>query len=402
MHTRPSLTLFLITIALVIYGSLYPFAIDPTAATHERVQAMLDVGARMSLSDALGNVALFVPLGFALAALTSGAPRPGTGIVGVAIALILAFVLQVLQLWVPLRTPALADALFNILGFAMGFGAGGIIMVAARACDWQPRFIDWLSVSLIAAWALSTVLPAVPAFDWSALRGHVKALLVERSFNAISIASAATSVTLVAAIVDASIPGVRAFVVTACLVAAIFALEMISPGAYVSLSAPLGYALGLVVWLVLARLRRMHQFTMVLVLALASYSVAALDPFRLRSDAAAFHWVPFAAVLKGSMIINTKALVGYGFQLCALVLVGMRAGARPLGLGICLAIWALVIEVVQTWIEGRTGDVTITLFPLAFGYLIHRWQKAGLFDVSRIADPRNLDPPRPGMPVTAR
>lgn len=156
--------------ALVLLVTLVP---TPGAPTPDVSWTCLICGYR-GLANALLNMALFMPLGGALAARGSSA-RASLGL-GAALAL----VVELLQTVIPGRDPAAADILFNAVGTAAGFGA-----VATRAVWLRPSREAGVCLSLLAlvaalavfgftAYALQPSLPATHYFgQWTPDLGHL-------------------------------------------------------------------------------------------------------------------------------------------------------------------------------------------------------------------------------------
>ena len=134
------------------------------------------------LSDAISNVALFVPLGAALALLRV---RTGRALLTGAGLSLLVEILQYLGL-PPGRTPALADVITNSTGSLLG-----VAIIAGRAALWYPRVnaarvllalwtIAVSSVLVVSSWLLSPAtrsvgasspvnassLPFTPGYGW--------------------------------------------------------------------------------------------------------------------------------------------------------------------------------------------------------------------------------------------
>ena len=118
-----------IVAAAIAYASLYPFdfAVPPA---HERAWPRFWEAWRWSgsRSDALGNVLLFVPFGWAgCVAARRGRLRAWAYPATAVISLLLALALQLAQIYLPSRTPALSDVGWNLVGAAAG-------IAAARSC----------------------------------------------------------------------------------------------------------------------------------------------------------------------------------------------------------------------------------------------------------------------------
>ena len=137
----------LVSLAVVLAATLYPTADRAVAGWGFCVLC----GGR-GLADALLNMALFVPLGAALARL---GVRPVRAIAGIAM---LSASIELAQLVIPGRDPAPPDLLFNTLGGMIGYAAGGHLAGLLRP---SPRGAERLAI----AWSIAFAL-TVAATGW--------------------------------------------------------------------------------------------------------------------------------------------------------------------------------------------------------------------------------------------
>jgi hypothetical protein len=369
---RPALTLFVVAAITIAYGSLYPFVFDASVVTPERIAKLYQPARWSSLSDVLGNVALFVPLGIASAAIALSARRRVLILVALAVVCLFgSIVLQIAQLWIPSRTADGSDVIWNLVGFALGNIAGYAAVRTARVRNWHPTLIDWIGCALVTLWAIGEVLPFVPALDWFGLKQSLKSLLAPQ-IDPLRLLTNIAGSALVLAIVSQAIPRASGIVYGAALVGAVLAMELLSVDRHMTLSTPVGYALGIALWWALRGFSPAGRAFCLFSVAMIAYTLSALAPFELRDSRAAFSWLPFAATLRGAMVINAEALAESSFALLAPILVAVRTGARPLPLAIAVGAWVLGLEWLQTWIESRTGDVTLPLLTVAFGVWLAR------------------------------
>src|ERR1700681_4620830 len=125
-------TLPIVVVVLVAYGSLFPFHfVAPTDVQRALEMLLADRRLWTSLSDVLGNIALFVPLG--ATGVWWGATRTSRGYAAlwtVLAGLAFAFLLQVGQIFVPERSAAMADVFWNAVGTVIGAAIALIIEVS--------------------------------------------------------------------------------------------------------------------------------------------------------------------------------------------------------------------------------------------------------------------------------
>lgn len=69
---------------------------------------------------------------------------------------------------------------------------------------------------------------------------------------------------------------------------------------------------------------------------------------------------------------NTQALAESALFFGGMLILVARQGGSALAVGVCLAVWAGALEVVQIWLPGRNANITEPLIPLLLGILLHR------------------------------
>lgn len=160
---------------LIAYGSLYPFnfTAPPEGIVGRLFAEALSGGSR---GDILGNIGLFIPWGL-LGVLAIAPERAISRTLG--IGFLLALGLQVIQVWIPSRTPAMYDAIWNMGGCLIGMVLGHYLRkTAARTASDQTH--DQAALWLLGAWILVEWLPLIPG--WIAEIGQNP---VEKSSSAI-------------------------------------------------------------------------------------------------------------------------------------------------------------------------------------------------------------------------
>ena len=131
--------LLLVVVALIVYGSLYPWHFDFSPRVNP-LDFLLHSWSfqwdRYLLRDVAVNVALYVPLGAAAA--LALARKHGRG-VSAALAILLGMALsasvEMLQIYVPGRQCSLLDVATNTIGTAAG---AWLALIAWPSCVWEP------------------------------------------------------------------------------------------------------------------------------------------------------------------------------------------------------------------------------------------------------------------------
>jgi len=359
-------------VLLITYGSLYPFdfraADDPLAA----IAALLaDRQWWTSRGDVLGNVGLFVPLGLVGVLWTSGpAARRRAVLVTVLGGFTLAFALQVVQIWIASRSAVFADVIWNALGIVIGIIAG---LVAA-----SPAVLRRVSlgagtssaVCLLAIWAVAELAPLVPAIDFGGIKASLRPLVRAPVIDGPQLAYTAAQVLLVSRLVSAITSAGRANAILAAILAAVLAGKVVIVDLVLDWTTVAGFTLGLLGSVLLRRgPGRPVPSEAVLLLLLSTYTLGAMAPFSF-GPSRTFFWIPFAAALDGSMLSNLRAISTAAFALggCAWLMRDLGWSAVPAVGG--LAAWALMLEVTQMWVAGRTASTNEPVLALLAGWLL--------------------------------
>ena len=365
-------SLLLILAVLVSYGSLYPFGFRADDISWPEFQAFIsDWSFLTSRGDLIANVLLFAPIGFiGLLAAEPGLRQRVPLFLTVVLALLLAFALQVAQLWIPGRSPEVGDAVVNAIGLALGIGAGYATRTLSLSLG-SSHHNKALAVPLLLAvlWVGYRWFPLVPTLDPQNVKNALKPLLLTPSLDPTRVAAnAAGWLAWMLILLRCGIPRLGVFSVGAAAVFVV-ALQPLFVNNTLSANnlAGLGIALAL-----LPALRHPEAPTGVTLLLLFSLLASGLHPYQFAPWANSFEWLPFAGFLSGGMEGNALNLIYkcffYGSVLHLMHLNGAswRSGATT------LAIWLSLIEAAQVHVVGRTAEITDPLLALILAFALSR------------------------------
>jgi VanZ family protein len=176
----PSRVFVLAMVVFIIYGSLYPFDFLAEPLPIDRFYAewrLFD-----NTGDAVDNFILFVPLGIGLH--IHYASTRARWVASVLSVLVLAIGVQLVQLYLPSRTSAVSDAVWNTVGLVAGLMVAARVrpLVAARMSR-EGVAHDYFALLLVALWFIYESFPFVPTLDIGELRGHIKTAIVAPPFE---------------------------------------------------------------------------------------------------------------------------------------------------------------------------------------------------------------------------
>jgi VanZ family protein len=373
---RARALLLLVCAALVVHGSLYPYHfIEPESLPDALVRLLSPRRWWTSRGDVLGNVVLFVPLGALGQWVLQLWLRPAAAMLLALLAgTATAFGLQVAQIYVPERDAELADVLWNAVGLLLG-GAAALLTPAARlglagrplgrttADSAQLR----LAATLAVLWLSLNWWPFVPTLDWA----HVKTVLRGVVTGPTGSLTPLTGVALGLLVISQLLRPLRnRRRVLWSLCATTLLGRLLTTGQWLSLSLLLGVLGGVLAaeaaWRADEGQTRRVLFWGVVVW----FAFDALRPYRLTPEAHEIYWLPFKALLQGSMLSNLLSLCWNLFWIGAAV--SLAAGSARQLSRVTLAISAGVagLELIQTRLPGRVADITPALLPVLWWLVV--------------------------------
>jgi VanZ family protein len=355
----------LLSIAVVVYGSLYPGHFAFTSAAGNPIVVLLHGWPAnwtlYILRDVILNVIGYVPLGLAaFLALRRGHSRGFAAGGALALGYLLSLGMELLQVYLPGRVSSILDVLTNTLGTALGAGFAlcfeGRIRRLAEVRAGQFRAAATLLALL---WAASELYPLFPDIsrshfsqEWAMLVRFPRVSVVEIWANGAEWFAAGCAL-------DAIFARMRTLglaVAMLCVPAQMIILDR-------SLAVPeiAGALLALALWRFLRRESRARWAVWMLGSAIF---LRQLQPFYFLAVPQPFSWTPFGGTLESSrasaVVIITRKAFDYG----ALVWALRYAGVPYVRAGLAVAAMLGVTEAIQTYLPGRTPEITDPLLAL--------------------------------------
>jgi hypothetical protein len=364
---------WLLSLLLVTHGSLFPWlfaspASWPVALRQMFIERLWWTG----LGDAVGNVLLFVPVGATSLLLGDGSTRPlwlrrwrvMAGSIG------FAFVLQTIQLWLPERTAALSDVLWNTVGTAVGLWAAPALRPWLNRAAASRGLTDPVILTMCVLWLAVQCWPLMPSPNlrhaWVAMRPLVRPWHPNPAVVATIALSLAVTLALARGAARTSRLGAL-LVLTSAGSLLLMQHQVLTP------SHVLGWSLGIVLAQLLVRLSPRSTALAIALCAMAGFALGALLPWAWSATPGDFHWVPLWARLQSARVVNTQELAWAMFWCGAFTLAARRLDwpAGPTALGLTVAV--LAVEVLQRWQPARVADITVGLIPAFWWWVWRRW-----------------------------
>lgn len=363
LHVR----LLVAVVALIVYGSLFPFQVQSHEPSWADIWRLLRPDeTRPSLSDLVANVLLFVPYGLLL---VTPLLRGRLGLAMLA-GVVLAVTVQYLQFWFPDRQPSGTDAVLNGVGMLSGWAlgrAGAPLRARGLLADLAQPHFALLATELMLLWLVDRWFPLVPTLDVQNLKDGLKPLLDWSSVDVLDVLRHAVGWLVFLRLARYCVLqrlGLAAWAVACVLIVALeplFLHNTIGPA----------NVLGLAGALLLAPVSRSGPASLALLalLLVGLVTAQALEPYRF-AWVGGFHWVPFAGSLAGDPLAALPPLIEKLYLYGSLVFF-----VRYLGLShrsTCLWVGSLLLglEGAQLWLPGRTPEITDPLLALLMAALI--------------------------------
>ncbi|HVN07089.1 MAG TPA: VanZ family protein [Bryobacteraceae bacterium] len=353
-----------IVVALIVYGSLYPwqfrmrplYASPPWILLHSWPSAVN----RFVAWDFAVNMVLYMPLGiFAVLAVSETAPRLVRVFWPLALAFALSASIEMLQLFDDSRTCSLADLTSNVVGAAVGIGAGEIYRARWQRIAVRLRLSGGLL--LLSCWLGYQIFPLFPSWGRTRLSAKIAAMQTLPAGWPTAVFVVFAEWLAVACLLD-SVLGAKARRTLALLLLVLPARLFIA-GRTLTWSEIAGAAAAGAVWVWLPRRRVRRAVPFVMAAALV---VSELAPFHF-AGAQAFNWVPFRGFFQMRWQDGFVVLFRKSFAYGAVLWLWRDRLARTTAVA---ALALFVLERAQIYLPGRTPEITDAVLAILMGLLL--------------------------------
>jgi VanZ family protein len=362
--------LFLATICLIIYGSLYPWHFHARELTANPAWILAHAwpthfGASQ-IKDVIVNVLFYAPLGlFGFLSLSNNRLKSVAGAVIIAIGFALSCSMEMLQLFVAGRDTSALDVLSNTAGAAVGVACGVLFESYLRKIQAGLQTIRWNqkgSLLLLVCFAARELAPFFP--DYSPYRVWHKgmALLAVNEFSVGAFLASLVEWLAVARLVETATapPWVSRIYL---MVLALIPAKILIIGRTTNRMELAGAALAYFIWRYGLQRSGWRSrslavlFTMLIVLR-------GLSPFHFINEATPFSWIPFRALLQTGRMAAFSIFFGKLFACGTLVWLLRDSGWRMRYAAAGAAAILAVIEAAQMYLPDRVPEVTDPLLAL--------------------------------------
>ncbi|HKQ13248.1 MAG TPA: VanZ family protein [Steroidobacteraceae bacterium] len=376
MHSRSViLWLLLVVLALIVYGSLYPFNFKADAIHGGVFEALHQLSwARAGRGDRISNVLLYLPLGFCLFLwLETRWPRATSMIAATVLGTLLSLSIEVAQVYISARVPSFWDVTLNavgtLLGVTAGLAWGGLTRLMHLPGRADKPLRDPGAMLLLGLWLAWRFAPFIPQFDLVKLKAALQPLFSPQ-FDPVIVFSFLTFWLVVNQAVAAVVSRPRRLEALLLVIATVLVGRLLVANQSFLPGELLALLLLLPMLLVMHRLRPRRA---VLVFALIVVMlIDGLAPFDFAPPMGRFDLWPFLGWFEIGLpaaiqLIDWSELFGKLFLYGALLWVIKEWGASIGVAVLALVVTVLAIELLQAWLPEQNASITDPLLALGVG-----------------------------------
>lgn len=377
--------LFLFSIFVIIYGSLYPFEFQYVNWNEEGVSALLSTSFSDSkLGDMLGNIVLFIPFGFAGTELISRNGNNKKYYVHLILSgIFLAFALQVIQIYLPSRVPALYDAVWNFSGIIIG----GLM---ARLMDlYYPNLLKsddrFALLALLLSWIMFLLAPFIFSFNIEMLRANIDAHMDTEEYRLINIIFFTGLWIAFKKLIDEIKPGRKNIFLT--LESALIFTTIAKMFVYRNIIEPEMLLGGIIAILALRSeiFKKVSPYKITAFLLIPTMFYNSLYPFEFYENPfKEFAWVPFEELFSDDMLPKIRTVFFKTFSYGCILWTLYKSFPNAKWVNYFCIVYAGSIEFIQHQTLDRVGGLTEPLLVIFLCIFIH--QKREFFNLYESED----------------
>jgi len=363
------LLLWLLTVTVIYYGSLYPFELRPLEAPEHAITYLLGTtGEWDRAGDLVSNILLYLPCGlFGMLALKGRVPTGISILLAALTGTLISASVEFLQCYAEYRNPTFGDIYANAIGSAVGAGAGVFAQQHYRPAWLQPLLAHPRALLLLILWLGARLYPYVPTIDlhkyWSAL----KPLFISPSLPPLELFRYSVAWLFVAALIHSCYGSQRWKFAFPLFAAAFFGAKVLITDLIVKPADLLGCLLALLLWLLFFAATR-PRYLLLALPYLAAMLLVMLAPFSF-SDLAwrDYGWVPFKSLMHGSIAVNVQSFCEKTALYGGMIWLLARGGLSFVLATLLTTIVVFAASYAQIYLAGRSAEITDVVICVLIG-----------------------------------
>jgi VanZ family protein len=351
--------LLLLTVALIVYGSLYPWHFEWWRSSESPLDVLLrswpEHVDRWVLRDVALNVLLYVPLGMAaFLAMARRHSRVAAAAAALLLGACLSTAIEITQVYVPGRVSSLLDVTTNSVGTAVGALMGLVFRSRIETLmRRRPHKLVTAAALLLACWGACQLYPFLPALSRTKLRLALAALVNGLPLSPAEVWADAAEWFAAALALRAVLGRVRWWWLAGAM--AVLAARLVIATRTLTPNEAAGGVLALLLWLAIPERWKLRAGVWSLAAALVLRELA---PFHFSAETKPFSWIPFGPTLESEPQSAVVILARKAFDYGAMIWLMRKSGVSYVRAGLAIAAGLFVCEWVQIYLPGRTPEIT--------------------------------------------
>jgi VanZ family protein len=362
-----------IIVAVILYGSLYPFAFyQPEGGAGPLIHLVQSWAETPGRGDFVANLFLYLPLGFFGSLAVAGSGRTFRRILLVALAGgTLSTTMELTQYYIAGRVSAADDVYANLIGTVLGAIAGNFAGEDFFRLPFRDIAANRVPCLLLALWLAYRLYPYVPTIDLHKYWDALKPVVFHPRPTGYDLFRYTAVWLTVGSLIEAVGGRRRGWLLFPLFITAVLSAKVVIIGKTLSAAEIAGAATALVVWLLLAISISARIRVIATALLFSAYIVAErLEPFQFSAHGRAFGWIPFRSFLYGSVEVNITSFLEKAFLYGALIWLLEKSGLRSGRSTILVAILLFAASWAETYLPDRSAEITDALMALLIGIII--------------------------------
>ncbi len=358
--------IWLLVVAFIVYGSLYPFRFHGPDGSVGTFAHLLTTWRHWDHpSDLLANILLYIPFGFfGSRSLPRLLAAPARLVLVLAGGVLLSTSMELAQFYDAGRDSTLGDVYANAIGTAIGIGLSGIPGLLQRWTAPGRLMTDEPAALVLAAWFGYRLYPYVPTISPHKYAQALGSVAFDPWPSVPDLVRFAAAWLLVAAIVE-TLAGRTSWLLA--LAGAEFLGRILIIDNQLSLKDVAGAIIAYGVWRALCQRFRCRLWIAAAVLA-AAIVMERLLPFEFAAAPLRhFGLIPFESFMQGSIAVAMQAFWEKTFSYGGLIWVIWRAGLPLAGATAGTVLLLAATSCAQMWLPDRSSEITDALMAIGLG-----------------------------------
>jgi len=388
-----------VVIAVIAYGSLYPFVFRQPVDGLGPARALLATWRETpSRGDFIANVLFYMPFGFfAILAIGDGTGRLLRIAPVVMTGALLSTCMELAQYFVDDRVTSATDLYANVTGTVLGAIAGSL---TGRNFQWpllREIASNHVPTLLLGAWTGYSLFPYVPTIDLHKYWNALKPVILHPALTGYDLLRDTAIWLAIGSLIEAIAGLKRVWLLFPLFVGVVLVAKLLMVRTVLTTAEIVGAGLAFCGWGVLALGGPLRNI--VIALLFCGYVIAErLEPFQFGGTAGAFGWVPFLGFMSGSFEMGVLSFLQKFFLFGTSIWLLAKAGLRLRSSIIVIAAILFTTSYAEAYLPNRSAEITDTVMALIIGAVF------ALMEMERGSNDAPVKRPQrsPRLPVARR